>query len=253
MIKFKKILPYLTAAALIFFFELSYYYYLSWLWWLLGINICIILTILILNNFHFNKETLGFVLTPLVLCNAVFGFLLFQENTLIKQTIIFITCFFSWLFLHNLSVFYYNYKAYFVYSLENISGFINLLALFFLYVSVFAFYILSVSRLRWLIALVFCITLALAWQTLWVNKVSSLRTRYLPWASAIITTEMFWVCHYWPTSFYVNGLILIIVYYVIINLGRLYFLDSLTKKHTWRYLASSSLIVAAILATAQWT
>lgn len=253
MIKFKQILPYLATVALIMFFESAIYYYLSWRWWMLGINISIILTVLIINNFHLNKETLGFILTPLVLCNAVFGFLLFQENIIIKQTIIFVACFLSWIFLHNLSIFFYNAKAYFVYSLENISGFINLLALFFLYVSVFAFYILSVSRLRWLIALIAVVTLALTWQTLRMNKVSGWRTRFLPWMNALMITEMFWVCHYWPTSFYVNGLLLIVVYYVIMNLGRLYFLDNLTKKHVIRYLAGSSIIIILILLTAQWT
>lgn len=253
MIKFKKILPYFIAVILVSFYELSINYYASWLWWLLGINIFIILAVLVLNNFHFNKETLGFVLTPLMLSNAVFGFLLFQENITVKHTIIFIICFLNWIFLNNLSVFYYNYKAYFVYSLENISGFINIIALFFLYVSVYAFYILSISQLRWLMLLVFVATLALTWQTLWVNKVNSQRTRFLPWVSAIMLTEIFWVCHYWPTSFYVNGLMLIIIYYVVINLGRLYFLDTLTKKNTLRYLISSCIIIAVILATAQWT
>jgi hypothetical protein len=137
--------------------------------------------------------------------------------------------------------------------LENISHFINLLSSFFIYTSVFAFYVLSVTRLRWLIASLFLITAILAWQTLWINKISKMRMRYLPWLMALIIVELFWVCHYWPTGFYVNGLILVVIYYVMINLSRLYFLDTLNKKYILKYLISSSLIIFLILLTAQWT
>lgn len=253
MIIFKRLLPYLSCAILIAFLELSLKYYEQWLTWLFLILGVVFLTILILNNFRLNKDFFGFLISPFCFFLGVLALLFFQEKVLWQQAVIIISCFVYWLFTNNVSLFLCKSKSYLPFSLENVSGYLNLLALFFIYVSSFSFYILSVSRLRWLLIIIFLSTWFLTWQTMWINKIAASRFKFFSFFLATITIEIYWALHYWPTSFFVNGLILAIIYYLAITFLRLSHSENLNKKNTVKYLILSSAVIIIVLATAQWT
>ena len=227
-------------------------FYNTWPLWLFLIILTITLSVSALNNWHFRKETLGFLITPAWMLTGCFAFLFFQENQILMQVVAIGSVVLYLFFINNIAIFFYKTDDYISYSLENISAYCNILSIFFIYVSAFSFYILSVSNLYFMGFVVILATFSLAWQGLWINKISK-QFRYFIFFLTLIIVEMFWVLHFWPTSFFVNGIVLTTVYYVFINLAKLHYLDGLNKKVATRYLIISSVVVVMTLITAQWT
>jgi len=249
---FKKIIPYLSAALVFSTLELSLRFYNQWLYWVVFIILIISIAVLILNNFRLNKESAAFLVSPIIFLIGALSFIYFLEKTLWQQIIIGISVVIYWLFVNNICTYLYRTKSYLSYSLENISNYLNLLAIFFIYVSGFSFHILSISRLRWLIAIIFLTTLLLSWQTIWINKMKK-SWQYYSFILAFVVMEFYWCLLYWPTSFFVNGVMLTIVYYFAMTILKLQHLQSLNKKSILIYVAFCAVIITAVLATAQWT
>ena len=184
----------------------------------------------------------------------VFGcflFLFFIESKALEYTSIFITCLLIFAALRAIYLFFYESPRYVPYSLENIFTYTNLISLFFAYTASFSFWILGIGRLRYLIALVFVSTLILVWQMLWLHKLKGsfwLYSIIFAW----LITQGYWALHFWPTSFFVNGLVLLTVFYFLFNIFLHSLKQSLAKKVVVRYFLFSLFVVGITLGTANW-
>ncbi|MFA6027925.1 MAG: hypothetical protein WC752_03285 [Patescibacteria group bacterium] len=253
MLILKRLTPYISAAIFLALFQFSEIYYTYWYYFIAGIVILSVFTVFFLNKFSFSKETLAFCLPLFWFSLGVFAFLFFQDKELVKQIIIFSSAFIFWLYTNNIAIYIYKHNAYLAYSLENISNYLNLLTVFLVYVSSFSYFILSVARLRWVMILIFVFTYLLTWQTMWINQVHSHKFKYFSLIMAAVCTEMFWALKFWPTSYYVNGLVLAAVFFILSHFVKLRHSETLSKKIIFRYLAGSAFVLTIILATAQWT
>lgn len=253
MLILKRLIPYISTAVYIGLFQFSQLYYEKWHYWLAAILLLVAFSVLFLCQFSLSKDTLAFLLPALWFSLGAYAFLFFQDKEAIKQAIIFSGGFVYWLFTNSICIYLYKRDSYLTYSMENISNYLNLLSVFYIYTGAFSFYILSVSRLRWVMAAVFLVTLSLSWQTLWINKIHSSRFKYFSLILAAIIMEIFWALKFWPTSYYINGVMLTTAYFLLSNFARLRHLESLNKKTTIKYLAGGAFILTIILATAQWT
>jgi len=251
MIFIKRLIPYFSAGLVILSLEWSLNYYLNWQFWVIALLLNVVLTVLFLNKFRLNKETFGFMVSPVCFLLSSLAFLYFQEAVIWQQAIIFGGSLLYWLFINNISNFLYQSKSYLPYSLESVSNYLNLVAIFFTYITCFSFFILTVSRLRWLIILIFLVTLLLTWQSMWINKIHQ-RFNFFIFVLPVVITEMYWALHYWPTSFFVCGFILTLIYYIFTTFVKLHHLENLNKKNVIRHLALSSLILIIVLSTTTW-
>lgn len=254
MILLNKILPIFSSILILVCFEI-WLFNPTWLVWM-GIILFLvtILSIIQLNNWKLkNKEFWGFLITPLFLVISSFLFFLFLENIILKHIFIIIVAILFGLFLENVFIFFYKSSDYQPYALENISDYINLVSVFLFSSSFFSLIIFLNFPVWTLMIALFILTLILGYQMMWVSKISFRESKLFILIIGLIIGEVFWSLKFLPTSFYVNGLILTIIYYVLANLSSFHLQKRLDLKTTRRYLIISSGVLILTLITAQWT
>jgi len=253
MIIFDKILPYFSASLLLFLYEFllwkpSFIYFIAPL-----LIITVILTIWRLTNKNFKSKDFGhFLLSPLLFIISCSIILLFLENNNIKQIFIIGSVLTYILIIINIYSFFHQTEKYQPYTIENLSGYVNLISIFLFYASFYSFGLFINTPTWFLTILVFIVTILISYQTLWVNKINFRKARLFLIIIGIIIAELFWCVDFLPTSYFVNAVILIIFYYVIINVSRDYLLGLINFKSVRQYLLVSFFVLILILATAPW-
>lgn len=253
MILLDKNLPYLSAAIVLVSYEILLWKPASLYFIIAILFLNIILSIYRITERKFISKVFGhFLLSPLLFIISCSTTLLFLENNNIKQIFIVGSSLIYLLILLNIYAFLHQTEKYQPYTLENLSSYVNLISVFLFYASFFSFG-LFISAPVWLLAiLAFIITILISYQTLWANKIDFKRARLFILIIGIILTELYWCVDFLPTSYFVNAVILIIFYYIVINISRDYLLNVLNKKSVRRYLIVSFLVLILTLATAPW-
>ncbi|MFZ5364963.1 MAG: hypothetical protein ACOZBH_02050 [Patescibacteria group bacterium] len=177
---------------------------------------------------------------------------MFLERSWARHLLALSLSFFCGVFLENIFIYIYQHEKYQTNSLENVSNYLNLAAMFLFSSSLFGFSIFLNIALWQLSLISFVFTFALTFQTIWINKINIRSAPLHIFVICLILFELFWAVSFLPTAFYVNGLIIAISFYFINNLMRLHLLNSLNKKIIRRYLILCGLTIFFVLLTAQW-
>lgn len=194
----------------------------------------------------------NYLILPALMSVAVMAYSVFISGKLIIQLLFIFNLIF--LYLYSRHVYYYllNPLAYEVFSLENISSYVNWLT-FFLLASTFyglaSFLNLPIS---WLVLIMISATALLVYQIIWANKIE-LRAG-LPYIliSCLILVELFWSISFLPFNYNIAGLALAICYYVIIGLVKNNLLLKLDAAKVKMYLILGATSLFLILLTARW-
>lgn len=203
-----------------------------------------------LDIFTEEKNYLFLVSPIFLLCGAIL-FLMFLKDGILIHAAILLFSFIFFLFSESLSANFYDYQRQ-SYPLENVLTSINLLALFLIYSHIFLFLTLFHFSL-WIMLLILILTTFIStFQLFHAYKIASKINYFYSIITVIIILEIFWSIMFLPTNFYVNGLILINVYYIIIGMSYFYFTEALTKARIIRHLLISLIIIIITLATAKW-
>lgn len=204
----------------------------------------------IFNVFKEEKKYF-FLISPIfLLCGAIL-FLLFLKSGILMHLSILFFSFIFFLFSESLFANFYDYEHQ-SYPLENVLTGVNLLALFLIYSHIFLFLTMFHFSLWIILAILILITFISSYQLFYTYKIERKINYFYSIITTIIIFEVFWSIIFLPTNFYVNGLILINVYYIIIGMSYFHFMEILTKARIIRHLSISLIIVILTLATAQW-
>lgn len=252
MIIIQRLMPYVSAVVVTITLACGVYFPEHWLVWASILFVVPIIVVLSVRQSHWRLEYLGLSLPMVLLLLSAYTFLLIQESTLLINISLIVVVIFYFLFEKNLTVFLFQPSKYIPYSLEHISIYCNVLASFYMYVSLFIFFVLGLSRLRYIFILAWLLTAILVWQALWIQKIPWTRSRWFVLAISCFVTEWVMVLHYWPTSFFVTGVLLTLGLYLLLHLSRHYLTDTLSRLLVWRYVTISSIGIVILLATAQW-
>jgi len=253
MLLLERILPFFSSFLILLDFELTLLRP-KLIYEFVGISFIIIFfTIFQFTGHNLKKKEFWHFLTiSFFLIIATFLFLIFLETNLFKQLLIIFCTFLAWLYLENLFIFHRRSVFHQAYSIENISSYIGLFSAFLLYSSSFALRVFLLYPVWLLTILSAIITFILTYQNFWVHKIEFKKYQtYLIFLS-LICAELIWAIFNLPTSYLVGGMIMTMVFYVLVNLSRLYILGSLEKKVISRYLTIAIFVIILLLATAQW-
>lgn len=253
MIILQRFTPYLAAASALalLFFGITWPHY--WLAIGFGVGVIPLLAALVMHQAHWRLEYLGLTVPMIILLLGAYSFLLIQEQWWVELMAlgIAVICFF--LFEKNVAVFLFQPAKYIPYSLEHISIYSTMVAAFFCYVSLAMFAGLHLARLRYLFIFVCLLTVAMVWQTFWIQKIRwSDMWRFIVVLSAVITQGMV-TLYFWPVSFFVSGGLLTLILYVMLHLSRHYVMQTLTRRLVLRYSVVSLIATIFILVTARWS
>ncbi|MDD5342179.1 MAG: hypothetical protein PHI73_02485 [Patescibacteria group bacterium] len=252
MLLIRRILTLATPLFLVLTYEalLRFPEHLFYLWG--AVIVVIFLTLLWLSTKGLRRILYIFFITLAVLNTGVFFFIFFISGELARQIVIAGSLVLNGLYLTQ--IFYYNFRTekYQVNALQNISSYLNLIAIF-LMGSVGFSLILYLSWPAWAMTLaMFIISALLTFQAIWISKVSFGATALFALMSGLVCGEIFWALSFLPSAALVNAFILTVIYYTTINLGRYSLLGQLKASVVVRYLIISLSVLILTLITARW-
>lgn len=227
---------------------------LEWQYWAIASVVVVIGSVLIMTPHHATHMERWLMVWPVcVLIAGSTGVLFFVTAPLVEWAIISGTVVLNGLFLEDLFTYYYQPLKYANVSLPNLSFFLLTIGTWGLMSMGFALELISVAD-HWMVTLG-----ALAFTA--TNMVHTLRS-YKVWkpenimsvaAVTLVVTELVWMLQYWPTTFYVNGLVVALVVYCIPALIQLQLRNALQRDAVLRYVGIATAALILTLSTAQWT
>ena len=201
----------------------------------------------------FSKAFWHFLILPIVFSLASIASLLFITDQWAFRLIALISALILY-FLVRQYYLYFNFPfKYQPYSLESLTFYSSLLALYFIFSSGFASVIL-LNLSAWLIMLVIWPIIGLTvFQFFWIHKINIHKSWLLLSVVLLIVAELFLAVTYLPTNYYVNAFILTASMYVMLGLGRLMSQGRLKKKKILSYIIVAASLALIVLATAKWS
>jgi hypothetical protein len=151
----------------------------------------------------------------LFLASAIF-FVVFIQSLTLKIFFIFIISVLAYIFSIAVFRFFYEPRKYSPYSMENISFSITLLTFTFVISDLFALNNFLEFPIWLCVILSFCISIITLLFIAWLNKIQ-LEKKFFIFIS-LMTGEFFWSLTLLPTSFYINGVISGLLFFIPINL-----------------------------------
>lgn len=249
----KKFFP-LFASFLIFIFSLlaiflfSYSFFLFFLFSFLAILAALIFLILILEKEI--KNFWPFLISLLLFIYNFILFLIFTRNQILKIFFLFFFTFLSWFIFEIIFRFLYLPRKYPVYSLENISWILSFIISFLFFSNLFAFVtLLNFSIVNSLI-LVFFITLGITWLIFRQIKIPLAKTSLF--VVSLVVMELFYSFTFLPTAFYINGFLLMTLFYLMVSLIKKNKEGELTARTIKKHIFLASLLLILIFILAKW-
>lgn len=198
------------------------------------------------------RELLNYLVTPALLLFTSTAFLLFVNDIFMYRLLAGGVAAILFLFLENVFIYLYYPHKYVLSSLENVSAYSNLLTAFFVNSAYYGLSVFLHMQSKWMFAAVFIINIILFLQTMLINHLKWQNTWFAVLMVGIILGEMVWVLQYLTWSYLVKGAVLAFSYYLLSNMFRYYFLQSLNKTVLYRHILISLGMAALILASALW-
>lgn len=224
------------------------------IYWLSGFTfLVVILSVWQLNNRQLKNGKFWYlVITPVLFLAGGLIFLSFLEGRFFKQFFLVVFAVLIWAFLEVVFLKFHLRAKYQTHSLENISTHLNLITIFLIasgFFSLIVFLGISTSLLIIIFAIV---NTLLVYQLIKLSDVSLVVGWPYILATVVVITEIFWAVSFLPTSVYVNGLIVTIIYYLITGLTRNWLLGVREGKVVKRYLLISVISLVIVLLSAKW-
>jgi len=223
-------------------------------WWLplLISGLLLLVTIWDFSKRKINKRYFDFLITPFVLFLSNVALLMFIESLWLYRLILVIGAVFLYLYLDQLLNYFYFSRRYQPYTLENFSFYINVLSVFFISATLFGGLIFLHFNIFILAFISLVFYFLLTYQVFWVNKISWSKSYLFSFIIPLVLAELLIAISYLPTSFYVNGFLVAVFFYLMIGLSRLFLQENLLKKNILSHIIISLLAIIVILLTAQW-
>ena len=194
----------------------------------------------------------NYLILPAVMSAAVMGYSVFLSNKLIIQVLFILNIIFLYLYLRYVYYYLLNPAVYEVFSIENISSYVNWLAFFLLASMVYGLESFLNLPISWLVLITMFFTALLIYQIIWANKIATRVGLAYILISCLILIELFWSISFLPLNYNIAGLCLAICYYVIVGLVKNQLLSKLDTAMVKMYLILGSVSLILVLLTAKW-
>lgn len=209
--------------------------------------------ILHLVNYQIKKSQFWvFIITPVIFIFSSWLFLIFIES--LKLSLLY-SLVFAWvIFIFIKAIFLYLYRRpkYQPHALENISGYLNLLAVFLLAAGLYNFKFFIGFDAWYVLVLVPLAVWLLLLQLFNLSNIAFKKSWLISAIITLVIAQVVWATNYLPTSAYVDGLIVALVYYLLAGIARNWLLDIRERRVVVRYLLICIISLLIILLSAKW-
>lgn len=200
-------------------------------------------------------DKLLFLVTPVFFILSAICANIFFDGFFYKTAFAIIIAAIVFLYLENLFAYFHTPAKYHIYSLENISGYINLISIFFIAFIAYGIKVLFGMNFYWIAAMgiiAFAVIGLFNYQALWMNKILPKTAKKDMLLSGLILVEVYLMIFFLSCSFYVAGLIFALAYYVLMGIIKYKLMDKLDRKIVLKYLSIGSLMMLLTLLTTKW-
>ncbi len=199
-----------------------------------------------------NKEWYYFLIFPLVFQFCLYAYISIQINEM----------FVKFLLLCGFVVLYYYFRISIDYFLQpdrfnrvvfiNIVSFGHLLSFYFLSASVFGFQSFLNTSIWQLIMFVILFLFFIILNIFWAYKINLISSIIFVLVGCVVLTEVIWSLSFLPISYYAQGLIASIIFYIIIGITKYNLLGKINRKIIKFYLTLGLFCIGLILFTSRW-
>jgi hypothetical protein len=228
---------------------------IDWVYLLLLLAVVILLigSKLIIKDKLRSKEYWYFSLTPALLLLNIYLLILFVQNAMFRQTLLVFAVLVLILYFENIFLYYYWPAKYQPYSIENMSRNYNLISVFMFSVCLYGYLILLDIPIFLLSIILVLFIMLVAKQSMWSNKIENAHSTIYIVILSLIIFEFFWALAFLPISFYVNGFILTLIYYLLFEIFKDKLIDnSLDRRLIVRVIVIFVICLAAALISSRW-
>lgn len=250
---FKKITQYLSPLLVLFLFifwannKETTYYIASLLF------VIQTLTIIVLTRRYKKGIFFSFYFTTFFLLFSSFIFFLIIDNIIVLYLFAMAIAVVYNLILSNILAYIFEAADYQPNALENIYSYVNLISLFLLYSGFYGFYLLLGWPIWIFVIACLLLTALLFMRTLWSYKIVWSKSKLYILIVSLVMTESFYLISLLPTTYVFNGLIMIVIYYLLTNFIKDHLKDRLNKKDIRFYLVVSGTVLIITLLTTRWS
>ncbi len=250
---FERLIPLIISLALLVGWEIiiflpTYYFATT------GVILTACLALLLrLNQFKFKNKDFWLLSFPaIILIFSTSLFLLFLNYSAVKQVVVIFVAMAIYYFTTYLYYFLRQITRYTPLSLESSSSYLNIVSFLFLSIASYGLINLLNLKMWYLAVLLLLASFFLTYQFFWINKITERQNFLISVLTAVLTVEFFWSVSFLPVSHFISGLTLGIMYYVLINITLLHFLEKFDKNIARRYLSVGIICIFVILLSARW-
>jgi len=193
------------------------------------------------------------IIGPLLVLGSGAFFYLFVGNVAARIIIAVLTLSISWFLVEESIRYVYWPNEYKEKSLENISSYAQIFVIYAVFNGLFYINTFIFVQL-WVIVIVsIAISFAVLYQLVQVNRITNSDNWLFIIIVGLIIGELVWVVNFLPTIYYVNAILVTIVFYILSGLGRQILMTTLKAKSLLRYLLVGVIGIIIILVSSQWT
>lgn len=227
--------------------------YQSW-WWLFVVCLFVYFFLILgfVCRFKFNKNFWHFLILPLLTTISAWLCLMFISNVVYFHLVSVGVGLLLYFLINQYYLYFYVPFKYQPYSLESLSLYVSIIAGLFFAIACFGSLILLQIPKYWLVLALVIFFALLTYQYFWINKYTWNKNWPFVLVIVLILVETFGAVSYLPTGYFVNSLMLSVVYYLTISLSKLSLSENLSRKKVLEFLIVSGLCLAFVLISARW-
>lgn len=199
-----------------------------------------------------NVNSLGFTALPLYFTAGLMIFSSIISDGRLIQSLFVLEALF--LYFYYRLIYYYLIKIdhYHVGSLAEFSSQSNLVAFYLLASSMYGLQSFLNPPMWILILFAIFFYGMIVYQTMVVNAIDGKRGMFYILLACLILSELSWSISFMTLSYYVSGLILTVLYFVLINFIRFHLIGTLDRKTVRTYIIFGLLSIMVVLLTSKW-
>ncbi len=205
---------------------------------------------------HWRPLSLAFwaALMPLavLLCGGT-GVLFFLDVAVSRWIFAVVLVLLYGVYTETLFVYHYQPQLYTNLSLPRLSLYLITIGSVCLFSFFWALHLIGALSVWLLVVLAMVIMAAIMLHILYSYQLWSDENLVLVLLTALLFGEVAWVLQYWPAAFYVNGMVMGLVVYLVPSIVLMQLRGALNRRVLWRYAMMSIIALVLILTTTQWT
>lgn len=225
----------------------------EWRVWVGLIAASVIFSVLLMVKWKWNSADFWVTLYPaLIWVGGGTGLLFFVDVVLYQWALVALITIVFGIYIENVFTFYYQPQKYTNLSLPNLSFYMMVLSTFFLFVFGFNLELINLLPFWILPIAVFIHSMTLMLLLMRGYNVAIREQLFAVFFFSIIITQGVWILQYWPTTAFVNGMIVLIMVYYLPSLLLMKARDAVQQRAVIQYSIISIILFLLTVLTSQW-